>query len=69
MPTACTTTIFSANETDFPGTPLVLDQWMSLAEVNLASVVATLYSFDIPVIGGEGGGVVGGEGGGVVGPQ
>lgn len=69
MATVCTDTIFSANETDFPGTPLVLDAWLPLDVVNLNSVVVTLHSFDIPVIGGEGGGVVGGEGGGVVGPE
>lgn len=65
----CTTTTFSADTTVYAGTPLVLDAWMSLGEIDLTSAVVTLYDFDIPVIGGEGGGVVGGEGGGVVGPQ
>lgn len=69
MPTVCTETIFSANETDFPGTPLVLDTWLSLGNVNLNSVVVTLFDYDIEAIGGEGGGVVGPEDGGVVGPE
>lgn len=69
MAQVCTDTIFTANEADFPGTPLVLDAWLPLGATNLNLVTVTLHSFDIPVIGGEGGGVVGGEGGGVVGPE
>lgn len=69
MAEVCTTTTFSADETVYAGTPLVLDTWINLGEIDLTSVVCTLYDFDINVIGGEGGGVIGGEGGGVLGPE
>lgn len=69
MAQVCTTTQYTADAEVFSGTPLVLDQWLNLGEIDLTSAVVTLYDFDINVIGDEGGGVIGDEGGSVVGPE
>lgn len=69
MADVCETIQFTADPEAFEGTPLVLDEWVNLGNVNLNSVVVTLFDYDIEAIGGEGGGVVGPEDGGVVGPE
>lgn len=50
MADVCETTQFTADPEVFEGTPLVLDEWVSLGNVNLNSVVVTLWDFDIGVI-------------------
>lgn len=46
----CTTTQFTADTEVFSGTPLQLDVWLSLGEIDLTSAVVTLHDYDIEII-------------------
>lgn len=59
MAEVCVTTTFSADETVYAGTPLVLDTWLNLGEIDLTSAVVTLYDYDIEIIIGPGEGPLG----------